>query len=358
MSVVKTRRAEHSPANESELQTVPTAHEDMLASIDRTAFYSSRLPWLPLISPDSLSAGNERVSRTVAADEVRYATIVGHDAIKFEGEEAMVLPNYRTAELVGLLIFERRLMPPKHYLQAGFFPQATTPHSRQVVLAQTTNKLQDHLKDTHARPLATRQGPLGKSTLGITDVVIRDIRHTAPYKEARRRASYALFEQYIKEGGHVPGLFEGPAIEGARTALRSLAGSGMTSTQAERFRELSEEAAAALMHRTDLYDQKNPMNSPIRYARGKVAKELAPEWQDDAACGPETGSLFFPPTFFERKADKLMREARAKELCRSCPVQVTCAEDALQRREPHGIWGGMTEVERKQLLKQRTARPA
>ena len=32
----------------------------------------------------------------------------------------------------------------------------------------------------------------------------------------------------------------------------------------------------------------------------------------------------------------------AKSLCRSCTVQVPCASGALVRREPAGVWGGMT----------------
>ena len=31
---------------------------------------------------------------------------------------------------------------------------------------------------------------------------------------------------------------------------------------------------------------------------------------------------------------------RAKQLCRPCPVRVTCLAGAQQRREPWGVWGG------------------
>jgi WhiB family transcriptional regulator, redox-sensing transcriptional regulator len=77
------------------------------------------------------------------------------------------------------------------------------------------------------------------------------------------------------------------------------------------------------------------------------AEEL---WQAKAACrGPQT-SLFFPPSHFERKDDKELRESRAKAICASCPVKRSCLEYALRIKEPHGIWGGLNEVERRSLL--------
>lgn len=73
-------------------------------------------------------------------------------------------------------------------------------------------------------------------------------------------------------------------------------------------------------------------------------------WQSKAACrGPHT-AVFFPPAHFERKDDKEAREAQAKAICNTCPVRRPCLEYALRIREPHGIWGGLNEVERRQLL--------
>ena len=63
--------------------------------------------------------------------------------------------------------------------------------------------------------------------------------------------------------------------------------------------------------------------------------------------------MFFPPAQFERKDEKLERESRAKAICRTCPVNRECLEYAVSIREAHGIWGGLNEVERKQLLAQR-----
>lgn len=75
-------------------------------------------------------------------------------------------------------------------------------------------------------------------------------------------------------------------------------------------------------------------------------------WQERALCrGPES-SLFFPPTTSERKEDREWREAKAKEICATCPVCSECLDYALSIREPHGIWGGLTEIERRGLLAQ------
>jgi WhiB family redox-sensing transcriptional regulator len=76
-------------------------------------------------------------------------------------------------------------------------------------------------------------------------------------------------------------------------------------------------------------------------------------WQAKAACrGPHAG-VFFPPAHVERKEEKLAREARAKAICSDCHVRGICLDYAIRIREPHGIWGGMNEVERKQLIDRR-----
>ena len=73
-------------------------------------------------------------------------------------------------------------------------------------------------------------------------------------------------------------------------------------------------------------------------------------WQLRAACRGAESHLFFAPNHFERKEEKESREARAKQICATCPVIRPCREYALAIREPHGIWGGLTEMERKAIL--------
>ncbi|HUF32113.1 MAG TPA: WhiB family transcriptional regulator [Acidimicrobiales bacterium] len=73
-------------------------------------------------------------------------------------------------------------------------------------------------------------------------------------------------------------------------------------------------------------------------------------WQAKAACRGPQAAVFFPPSHFERKDEKAEREERAKAICSQCSVQEPCLEFALRIREPHGIWGGHNELERKALL--------
>jgi WhiB family redox-sensing transcriptional regulator len=77
-------------------------------------------------------------------------------------------------------------------------------------------------------------------------------------------------------------------------------------------------------------------------------------WQFESACRGEDSSLFFAPNYFERREEKAHREAKAKAICGVCTVRSTCLEYALKIRESHGIWGGLNELERRQLLRQRT----
>ena len=83
------------------------------------------------------------------------------------------------------------------------------------------------------------------------------------------------------------------------------------------------------------------------------AQRIDDAWQVKAACRGPQAAVFFPPPHFERKDEKLERESRAKAICRTCPVRRPCLDYAIRIREPHGIWGGLSESERKHLLGQR-----
>ena len=45
---------------------------------------------------------------------------------------------------------------------------------------------------------------------------------------------------------------------------------------------------------------------------------------------------------------------RVRQFCSNCPVQIDCLAEALDNRIEWGVWGGMTERERRQLLRQRS----
>lgn len=73
-------------------------------------------------------------------------------------------------------------------------------------------------------------------------------------------------------------------------------------------------------------------------------------WQDRGACRGPQAAVFFPPPQFERKVERLERERRAKAICDECSVQQACLDYAIEIREPHGIWGGLNETERRELM--------
>jgi len=73
------------------------------------------------------------------------------------------------------------------------------------------------------------------------------------------------------------------------------------------------------------------------------------EWQEDGLCRVSDASVFFPPAHFEHKPERKAREAKAKAICARCPVRIQCLKWALATREPHGVWGGYTESERRQI---------
>ena len=87
-----------------------------------------------------------------------------------------------------------------------------------------------------------------------------------------------------------------------------------------------------------------------------VVEEPIGGWQDRAACRGEDSSFFFAPSYFEKRHEKDAREAKAKAICARCPVREMCLEYALAIREPHSVWGGQNETERRRLLRQRTLR--
>ena len=67
-------------------------------------------------------------------------------------------------------------------------------------------------------------------------------------------------------------------------------------------------------------------------------------YQRDALLG---GEMFFPPSAPERKDEKAAREDAAKAICADCDVSGECLDYALSIQEPHGIWGGLNELERR-----------
>ena len=84
--------------------------------------------------------------------------------------------------------------------------------------------------------------------------------------------------------------------------------------------------------------------------RKEVCWGEAFEWELEGLCRT-TPDAFFPKHANESPGD-------AKAVCDRCPVEEKCLENALENREPHGIWGGKTTRERRRILRDRGDSPA
>jgi WhiB family transcriptional regulator, redox-sensing transcriptional regulator len=69
------------------------------------------------------------------------------------------------------------------------------------------------------------------------------------------------------------------------------------------------------------------------------------DWQLEGFCRVENPDVFFHPVG-ERGPARRNRDEAAKAVCMACPVLQPCRQQALQVREPYGVWGGLTEQER------------
>lgn len=109
---------------------------------------------------------------------------------------------------------------------------------------------------------------------------------------------------------------------------------------------------------THLKNEDHPSNKAktTRALASKLASlEAEARWQDRAACKGMDPTIFFGPEHTEVVKEKRDREEAAKQICRTCPVNQECLEHALESKEAYGIWGGLTELERKALLRRRAS---
>jgi WhiB family transcriptional regulator, redox-sensing transcriptional regulator len=92
----------------------------------------------------------------------------------------------------------------------------------------------------------------------------------------------------------------------------------------------------------------------MTHYQGSVpAYEQAPDWRDRAACRAYSPELFFP---VGNTGPALLQIAEAKQVCAyRCPVIDECLQWALDTDEGSGVWGGLSEDERR-ALKRRRAR--
>lgn len=82
----------------------------------------------------------------------------------------------------------------------------------------------------------------------------------------------------------------------------------------------------------------------LRGVAGLEASEAAEDgfdWQAEALCAQTDPEAFFP--------EKGGSTRDAKRICQSCAVRAQCLEYALENDERFGIWGGLSERERRKL---------
>lgn len=82
--------------------------------------------------------------------------------------------------------------------------------------------------------------------------------------------------------------------------------------------------------------------------------DYAWQWQRYGACRGMDSAMFYHPDG-ERNPSRARRTARAKEVCSRCPVLQVCREFALSTHEPFGVWGGLSETERRLIIDRRMA---
>ncbi|HLN06841.1 MAG TPA: WhiB family transcriptional regulator [Acidimicrobiales bacterium] len=68
-------------------------------------------------------------------------------------------------------------------------------------------------------------------------------------------------------------------------------------------------------------------------------------WRQRAACRGVDPGIFYPVSDDDSEA--------AKGICATCTVRTSCLEYALAEREREGVWGGLTERERRRIIRQR-----
>ncbi len=101
---------------------------------------------------------------------------------------------------------------------------------------------------------------------------------------------------------------------------------------------------------TDTPDQGSPVGVPVGLGLPVVRSFMTPEeleaaaWQDRALCSQTDPEAFFP--------EKGGSTREAKRVCLGCEVRTECLEYALTHDERFGIWGGLSERERRRVKRE------
>lgn len=88
----------------------------------------------------------------------------------------------------------------------------------------------------------------------------------------------------------------------------------------------------------------DPVKLGVPGVRRPDVEENPLAWQSDSLCAQTDPEAFFP--------EKGGSTRDAKRICTSCEVKARCLDYALENDERFGIWGGLSERERRKLRKQ------
>jgi WhiB family redox-sensing transcriptional regulator len=87
----------------------------------------------------------------------------------------------------------------------------------------------------------------------------------------------------------------------------------------------------------------DPINLGVPGVRQPETEANPLAWQADSLCAQTDPEAFFP--------EKGGSTRDAKRICTSCEVKAQCLDYALANDERFGIWGGLSERERRKLRK-------
>jgi WhiB family redox-sensing transcriptional regulator len=109
---------------------------------------------------------------------------------------------------------------------------------------------------------------------------------------------------------------------------------------------VTENSSIEIARTPGTYVHQIPNSSGHYESKQYIASEEDTEvWRKDALCREMGFGLFY--------SEQGVDNEPAKAICRSCVVQEECLEFALSNRERFGVWGGLGQNERAELLKRR-----
>jgi WhiB family redox-sensing transcriptional regulator len=87
-------------------------------------------------------------------------------------------------------------------------------------------------------------------------------------------------------------------------------------------------------------------------ATSQVDTDRADDWRELASCGVDDTAAFYPMSEKNGPWDD------ALEICADCRVRQACLDDAIDRRERFGMWGGKTPEQRQRIARSRRRKAA